>query len=548
MITRRKFALIVSAIVLFSVLAGGTIGLFAQSRSFDYKIIQMRLFSKAFDEVLNRYVTVPDPQKLIYGAIKGMMETLDPHSVFMDAKSFRDLKSSTQGSFGGIGIQIGVRDEVLTVIAPMAGTPASRMGIQAGDRIVKIEGRSTKGITTDEAVGKLRGEPGSNVTITIEREGVNELMDYAITRALIEIESIPYYGFIADKIGYIWLANFSQKSGPDLTRALQDLEKQGMKQLILDLRSNPGGLLHEAVEVSTNFLTDSSLIVFTKGRLNESDQTYRRSYIRVTPKSKKAADIKEAKRKEAEKNEPLFGPRKGAIVVLINQGSASASEIVAGALQDWDRALVLGQTSFGKGSVQNVFRLDDSIAIKLTTAKYYTPSGRCIHRDNSAWQSGDLDSLVEDSTATQEVHTTLGGLKRKVYGGGGITPDIKVDLPRLTRFQMDLERKTIFFKFAIKYSVNHSDLSKDFTVNEAMVEEFIKLLKEDKIEYTPEEYKESKDYIKQGIKREMLSKLYGDKARTAYLLQNDAQAQKAVELLQKNKDLSKLLKEGQNGK
>ncbi|MBU1356658.1 MAG: S41 family peptidase [Candidatus Edwardsbacteria bacterium] len=524
MITRRKFALIVSAIVLFSVLAGGTIGLLAQSRTFDQINFQLRIFSTAFKQVLDRYVTAPDPQKLIYGAIKGMMETLDPHSVFMDAKSFRDLKSSTQGAFGGLGIQIGVRDEVLTVIAPMAGTPASRMGIQAGDRIVKIEGKSTKGITTDEAVGKLRGEPGSNVTITIEREGVNELMDYAITRALIEIESIPYYGFIADKIGYIWLANFSQKSGPDLTRALQDLEKQGMKQLILDLRSNPGGLLHEAVEVSSNFLDNGSLVVFTRGRLKEADQDYKAS------------------------GKVLFGPKNGPVVVLINQGSASASEIVAGALQDWDRALVLGQTSFGKGSVQNVMPLGDSIAIKLTTAKYYTPSGRCIHRDNSAWQSGDLDSLEEDSTATQEVHTTLGGLKRKVYGGGGITPDIKVDLPRLTRFQMDLERKTIFFKFAIKYSVGNSDLSKDFTVNEAMVEEFIKLLKEDKIEYTPEEYKESKDYIKQGIKREMLSKLYGDKARTAYLLESDAQAQKAVELLQKNKDLTKLLKEGQNGK
>lgn len=535
MITRRKFALIVSAIVLFSLLAGGTIGLFAQSRSFDQVTFQLRIFSTAFKQVMDRYVTAPDPQKLIYGAIKGMMETLDPHSVFMDAKSFRDLKSSTQGSFGGIGIQIGVRDEVLTVIAPMAGTPASKMGIQAGDRIVKIEGKSTKGITSDEAVGKLRGEPGTNVTITIEREGVSQPMDYTITRALIEIESIPYYGFIADRIGYIWLANFSQKSGPDLSKALQDLEKQGMKQLILDLRSNPGGLLNEAVEVSSNFLDNGSLVVFTRGRLKESDQDYKAS------------------------GNVLFGPKKGPIVVLINQGSASASEIVAGALQDWDRALVLGQTSFGKGSVQNVMPLGDSIAIKLTTAKYYTPSGRCIHRDNSAWQSGEIDIFEDDTTKitiekkkdgedSVEIFITKGGLNRKVYGGGGITPDIKVDLPRLTRFQMDLERKTIFFKFAIKYTVAHGNLPKDFMVDEAMVEEFIKLLKEDKIEYTPEEYKESKEYIKQGIKREMLSKLYGDKARTAYLLQNDAQAQKAVELLQKNKDLTKLLKEGQNGK
>lgn len=524
MITRRRFALIIAAIVLFSVLAGGTIGVLAQTRTFDQINYQLRIFSTAFKQVMDRYVTAPEPKKLIYGAIKGMMETLDPHSVFMDEKSFRDLKSSTQGSFGGIGIQIGVRDQVLTVIAPMAGTPASRMGILAGDRIVKIEGKSTKGITSDEAVTKLRGEPGTKVTITIEREGVNEQMDYTITRAMIEIESIPYYGFINDKIGYIWLANFSKKSGPDLAKALQDLEKQGMKQLILDLRGNPGGLLNEAVEVSSNFLDNGSLVVFTRGRLKESDQDYKVS------------------------GNPSFGPKKGPIVVLVNQGSASASEIVAGALQDWDRALVLGQTSFGKGSVQNVFPLGDSIAIKLTTAKYYTPSGRCIHRDNSAWQSGELDSLEEDSTAAKEVYTTLGGLKRKVYGGGGITPDIKIELPRLNRFQMDMERKTLFFKFAVKYTVTHNDLPKDLKVDDAMVEEFLKLLKEDKIEYTPEELKESRDYIKQGIKREILSKLFGDKARTAYLLQNDDQAQKAVELLQKNKDLTKLLKEGQNGK
>lgn len=524
MITRRKLFVIVAGVVLFSLLAGGTIGLLAQSRTFDQINLQLRVFSMAFKQVMDRYVTPPDPQKLMYGAIKGMMETLDPHSVFMDAKTFRDLKSSTQGSFGGLGIQIGIRDEVLTVIAPMAGTPAFRMGIMAGDRIIKIDGKSTKGITSDEAVGKLRGEPGTKVTITIDREGVNEPMDYTITRALIEIESIPYYGFISDKIGYIWLANFSQKSGPDLTRALQDLEKQGMKQLILDLRGNPGGLLHEAVEVSSHFLDNGSLVVFTRGRLKESDQDYQAS------------------------GQALFGPKKGPVVVLINQGSASASEIVAGALQDWDRALIVGQPSFGKGSVQNVMPLGDSIAIKLTTAKYYTPSGRCIHRDNSAWQSGELDSLVEDSTAAKEVYTTLGGLKRKVYGGGGINPDIKVDLPRLNRFQMDLERKTMFFKFAVKYTTGRGDLPRNFQVDSSMMDEFVKLLKEDKIEYTPEEYKESQDYIRQGIKREILSKLFGDKARTAFLLESDAQAQKAVELLQKNRDLSKLLKEGQNGK
>jgi carboxyl-terminal processing protease len=523
MITKRKLFILLAGIAVFSMLAGGMVALYAQSQLGDSLILYQKIFSRALFEVYDRYVVAPDPQKLIFGAIRGMLGSLDPHSMFLDPKSFKDLKVSTQGSFGGIGIQIDIRDSWLTVVAPIAGTPAARLGLQAGDKIVKIENQSTRGITTDGAISKLRGQPGTQVTITIQREGVDQLMDFTVTRAMIEIQSIPYYGFLKDKIGYIWLANFSEKSGPDLERAIKDLEGQGMKQLILDLRNNPGGLLTEAVQISSNFIDKGSMVVFTRGRLSDSNRDYK---VNINP---------------------IYGAKKGPMVVLINQGSASASEIVAGAMQDWDRALIVGQTSFGKGSVQTVIPLvGDSIAMKLTTAKYYTPSGRCIHRDNSAWQSGELDSLEEDTTAAKEVFATKGGLNRKVYGGGGIVPDVKVDMPLLKKLESNLERKTLFFKFAVKYTVTHKDMPRDFTVDASMISEFKKLTAEEQIEYTEQEFKESEDYIKRSIKREILAKLYDDKVRTAFLLQSDPQVQKAVELMEKNSDLKKLLQTGQN--
>jgi carboxyl-terminal processing protease len=522
MITKRKLFTLIAGIAVFSMVAGGMFALYAQSQITDQVLQYQKLFRQVFSTVYDRYVVAPDPQKLIYGAIKGMLGSLDPHSTFLDAKTLKDLKISTQGSFGGLGIQIDIRDNVLTVVSPMAGTPAARMGIQAGDRIIKIENVSTRGITTEGAIGKLRGQPGTQVTITIQREGLDQPMDFTITRANIEIKSIPYSGFVKNKIGYIWLANFSEKSGPDLARAIQALENQGVKQLILDLRNNPGGLLNEAVDISSNFIDKGSMAVFTRGRLADANRDFKVS------------------------SDPLYGSKKGTMVVLINQGSASASEIVAGAMQDWDRALIIGQTSFGKGSVQTVMPLGDSIAMKLTTAKYYTPSGRCIHRDNSAWQSGELDSLEEDSTVPREKFITLGGLKRTVYGGGGIVPDVKVDLPLLKKLESNLERKTLFFKFAVKHTVTHKDLPRTLEVDGPMLAEFKKLLADEKFEYTEQEFKESEAYIKKGLKRELLSKLYGDQAMTAFLLEGDPQVQKAVELLEQHKDLSKLLQTGQN--
>lgn len=303
-------------------------------------------------------------QDLAYGALKGMLGSLDPHSQFMDTQGFQEMKSETDGQFGGLGIQIGTKDGVLTVIAPIEDTPASRAGLMPGDKIVKIEGKSTEKLSLPDAVHKLRGEPGTKVTLTIMRAKSRELKDHTLTRAIIPVESVKdinnrtvksanSFPFIDDKIGYVRLTQFNEPTSDELERALRRMEGNGMEALILDLRNDPGGLLVSARDVASKFLPKGQLIVYTEGRQKSQRQEY---FATGTDKH------------------PDYP-----MVVLVNGGSASASEIVAGALQDLKRALVVGEQSFGKGSVQSIIELPDKSAVRLTTAKYYTPSRRVIH-------------------------------------------------------------------------------------------------------------------------------------------------------------------------
>ncbi|MBM3889557.1 MAG: S41 family peptidase [Verrucomicrobia bacterium] len=303
-------------------------------------------------------------QDLSYGALKGMLGSLDPHSQFMNHESFRDMKSETDGQFGGLGIQIGVKDGMLTIIAPIEDTPASRAGLLPGDKIVKIEGKSTARMSTQDAVHKLRGEPGTKVTITIMRPKSGETKDHTLTRAIIPVESVKdinrrtvksadSFPFVADKIGYVRLTQFNEPTSEELETALRRMESKGMEGLILDLRNDPGGLLVSARDVASKFLPKGQLIVYTEGRQKAQRQEYY------------------ATGKDRHPDYPM--------VVLVNGGSASASEIVAGALQDLKRAIVVGEPTFGKGSVQSVIELPDKSAVRLTTAKYYTPSKKVIH-------------------------------------------------------------------------------------------------------------------------------------------------------------------------
>ena len=314
---------------------------------------QLELFSDTLSMVRSEYVDNVKSKDLIYGALKGMVQSLDKFSEFMDPETYAEMKVETEGEFGGIGIEIAIKDDILTVIAPIDDTPAYKAGIKAGDRIVKINKEITRGITLLEAVKKLRGKPGTAVAVTVLREGESKILDFTITRDVIKVKSIKNPRILEDKIAYIKLSIFQERSSKDLEGALVDLEKQGMDSLILDLRNDPGGLLNVAAEVAGKFLPTGEMIVYTKGRNNKQEMEFR------------------VKEKKPRTDYPM--------VVLVDQGSASGSEIVAGALQDHKRAVLVGMKTFGKGSVQTVIPLSDGSAIRLTTSKYYTPNGRSIH-------------------------------------------------------------------------------------------------------------------------------------------------------------------------
>ncbi|MCK9604016.1 MAG: S41 family peptidase [Candidatus Omnitrophica bacterium] len=314
---------------------------------------QVELFSDTLAIIQTDYVDETKPKDLIYGALKGMVSSLDPHSQFMDPDTYNELKVDTEGKFGGLGIEITVKDGLLTVVTPIEDTPAWKAGIKSNDRIVKIENELTRDMTLIEAVKKMRGKPGEAVNLTILRESEKKLLEFKIIRGIIKVKDIKEARILEDGIGYIRLIEFTENTPADMNTALENLTKNNMNALILDLRYNPGGLLDVAVKVTERFVEKGKLIVSTKGRKESQNLEFIAQYPR-----------------------PIIDLP---MVVLVNEGSASGSEIVAGALQDYKRAIIVGIKSFGKGSVQTILPLSDGSAIRLTTSKYYTPLGREIH-------------------------------------------------------------------------------------------------------------------------------------------------------------------------
>jgi carboxyl-terminal processing protease len=436
----RRGAPIAGVAVLVLVVAGLVVDANkADSDNFYSNIIRL---DNVATKVHQNYVEEVSSSDLVDNAIDGMLGILDPHSTYFQEKQYEELRIHTEGEFGGLGIQIAIRDKVLTVMTPISGTPAARAGIQSGDQIIKIDGKSTSGITVDAAVQKLRGQPGTDVAITIRRRGEPADMDYTITREIIRIKSVPYYGVLENGIGYVRLLQFSQESGAEIEKAIKDLVSKGIKGMVLDLRGNPGGLLPQAVEVSEKFLERKALVVSTRGRERSQNREYYSSLAPVLPASVPLA-------------------------VLVNPASASASEIVAGAIQDWDRGVVLGDTTFGKGSVQSILPLDKEHKLKLTTAFYYTPSGRCINKPENAIRGshrgeevlaedeeggGPADSAkAADSSSAKKPDTTVYRTQkgRIVFGGGGIVPDTVVEPERFPDATAALFGRDVFFKFAI---------------------------------------------------------------------------------------------------
>jgi carboxyl-terminal processing protease len=349
-VREKQVILVLLAAVLVSICAGAVMAKRLPSQGGVYENLQV--FTEALSYVESNYVEEVEADKVIQGAIKGMLKTLDPHSSYMPPDMYREMQVETEGRFGGLGIEITMRDDVLTVVSPIEGTPAFRAGIQPGDQIIKVDGESTKEMSLVDAVKKLRGPEGSSVTVSIFRQGFTEPKDFIMSRAVIQIKSVRWTKLQND-VGYVKLRSFHKTTEEELEEALQDLGEQHIKTLILDLRNNPGGLLEQAIAVSNVFLDGGQLIVYTKGRLpNQNMKGFSKS-------------------DGFHVSYPM--------AVMINGGSASASEIVAGALQDLHRATLIGTQSFGKGSVQTIIPLSDGSGLRLTTAKYYTPKGGEIH-------------------------------------------------------------------------------------------------------------------------------------------------------------------------
>jgi len=346
----KKAFVISTLLVVLTLSLGGSVASKGADSSATYE--QLKLFTEVLSIVQNQYVDEVPPKDLIYNAIKGTLRGLDPHSSFLDPDSYKEMQVETSGSFGGLGIEITLRDDVLTVVSPIEGTPAYRAGLQTGDRIVKIDGLVTKDMQLPDAVKRMRGKPGTKVTITVVREGWTEPKDFDITREQIRVQSVRSAD-LGGGVAYVKLRQFQEQSPGDMAAALEKASKAGMKALVLDLRNNPGGLLTAAVEVTEEFVDDGKLVVYTEGRVRNQNMRFSA---------------------HAKKSYPALP-----MVVLVNQGSASASEIVAGALQDWGRAIVVGTQTFGKGSVQTIIPLSDGSGLRLTTAKYFTPKGRSIH-------------------------------------------------------------------------------------------------------------------------------------------------------------------------
>jgi carboxyl-terminal processing protease len=513
----KMTAPIVMALIVGALIGGWTVErVSARNDLYTY----LDLFNDALAKVEHTYVEEPDAKELMYGAIRGMLSSLDPYSVFLDEESFTDFQVQTEGEFGGLGIQITVRDGILTVVSPIEGTPAYDLGIQSGDRIVAIEGVTTRGITVDEAIAKLRGEPGTKVDITVYREGLEENLEYTVTRDIIRIDSVPYAFMMDDEIGYVRIARFSRTTAVELEQRLDTLDAQGMRGLVLDLRSNPGGLLSEAVDVSDVFLDSGELVVSTRGRLTDQN-------------------------KEFYASTPARYPVDFPIVVLINGGSASASEILAGAIQDWDRGIVAGTTSFGKGSVQTLMRLrplTKECAVKLTTAKWYTSSGRLIEKPER-WDSEYVATTEGETDGETDVEPkpeflTAGG--RVVYGGGGVTPDVTIESGRRSDVAVELERREEFFEFAIDYLAGHTVSGSTVVVTDAMWNEFLDFLQADGFEFTRDELNSHRDEIELSMRRDLARKLWGREKAYEIAVEGDTQLSHTVALAAEATDLKQL--------
>jgi carboxyl-terminal processing protease len=508
-----------SFVVVVCALVGGLFGRGALAQ--DQIPEQYKVFAEALQAIEANYVGDVESDRLVYSAITGMLQTLDPHSSFMDPDSYKTMQERQQGRYYGLGIGIQVFDGDITVTLVYDGSPAHERGLRRGDIIARIEEEDTKGWATAQAVDRLRGPKGTTVDISVKRAGYPELIELEVRRDEVRIPTVPAAVMLDATTGYIKLQDFGENTDDELGRALRDLTRQGMTRLVFDLRDNPGGALDQAIKVSNRFLPRGDLIVYTRGRAPNSDQDYRAT----------------------EESEYLNLP----VITLVNRNSASASEIVAGALQDHDRSLVVGETTFGKALVQSVYRVDSNAGAAITTARYYTPSGRLIQRP---WD-GSFDEYLTYRYREQDAnkphnpedlkYTDAG---RQVYSGGGVEPDRRfdgwVDGFNPTQFSRTLDARGLFDTYAqqftrrgdtrIRRGSEPRDLSADYTVTDEMIAEFKALAQAAPVKWNEEAWQTDLEFIKAMLRREIDVDLFGVETAYRNLARRDPQLQYALGL------------------
>jgi carboxyl-terminal processing protease len=512
---RGRYLLVPTFVILGSLAATILGGAGALAAPADEAVNQsFRAFTEVFNAVEQNFADPVKADRAIYnGAIPGMLRTLDPHSAFFDPKAYQAMRDDQRGRYYGVGMTVGQRENKVYVVAPFGGSPAYRAGLRPGDVIVEVNGKKTVGLGTPEVADLLRGPRGTKVTVVVERPGASELITVNLVRDEIPRPSVPLAFFIRPGIAYVQITSFGETTSRELEDKMKRLGERDVKGLILDLRGNPGGLLNEGVDVAGHFLRRGELVVRHQGRSSASPN---KNY--------------QTRNDGTGKDYP--------IVVLVNRNSASAAEIVSGALQDHDRGWVLGEPTFGKGLVQTVFPLSENTALALTTAHYYTPSGRLIQRDYSSISFLDYyTQQKKEAKNASDVKMTDSG--RTVYGGGGITPDEKYESPAMNRFQVEVKiRKYAFFNFtALYFGARDARLPKDWEPNEDLINEFHAYLLKEGVEFTEGDFTANYDWIKQELKREFFVTAFSLEDSLRVEKESDPAVLKAIDSLPKARQL-----------
>ena len=515
-------------------------------------ISAQRSLPQAMQKLLNAeyaitslYVDSVNEDKLIEDAIKGMLESLDPHSSYTDAKETKELEEPLQGEFSGVGIQFNMNKDTLYVIQTIPGGPSERVGVLAGDRIIYVNDTVIAGVKmkNSDIQKRLRGKKGTQVTIKVQRPGVKELITFRITRDNIPLHSIDAQYMLDERTGYLRISRFGAKTYEEMMDALSDLKKQGMTQLVMDLSDNGGGYLNAAIDMCNEFLERGQLMVYTEGDNSPRNEANANGY----------GDYKDL---------PM--------VVMVNQYSASAAEIFAGAIQDWDRAVIVGRRTFGKGLVQRPIKFDDGSMMRLTVARYYTPSGRCIQKpydrgNKKAYEKELLDRANEGeyySLDTIQFNDTLRYTTRlhgrTIYGGGGVMPDVYVpiDTTEYSTYYRDMTAKGIINQYAIQYvDKNRKSISKQyetlkdfdngFIVTDAMMRDFIAMGEKDSVKYDEEKYRTSEQLLKDIIKGLIARDVYGDQSAYNVIINHrNRDLKAAIAVLNDRERFDRLLREG----